>query len=187
MQNKFTPPKVKIAFFDLDGTLTSTDTDWLWVVWRAKRSLKGLAEIIRFIRVIIDYQKGTMSTDQYLEYHKFRLGNSSPEKMKRLTSRFFARCGSGSIPEGALRILEQHRNDQARIVLLTAQNELIASEYAKYLKIDDMIAGKFSIEDSGKGSRYTRPQEPYPFREGKVLMAEAFAGKLNISLEECAF
>ncbi|MCP4136282.1 MAG: HAD-IB family hydrolase, partial [bacterium] len=46
---------------------------------------------------------------------------------------------------------------------------------------------KFSIEDSGKGSRYTRPQEPYPFREGKVLMAEAFAGKLNISLEECAF
>jgi len=174
---------VKIAFFDLDKTLTDVDTDWLWATWRARRSWVGVREVLRLIFLNRDYRKGRLDINRYMKYHRLRVSSTNPEELRDLASQFFSECGKKIILNEAKNILNFFKEKDIPVVIITAQNNIVAGPFARYLEVDHLIGNSFNEE----GNEFSGHVTPYSFQEGKVELAAAYAGERGVALEDCTF
>ncbi|TFH41866.1 MAG: HAD family hydrolase [Chrysiogenales bacterium] len=172
-----------IAFFDLDETITDSDTDFLWAAWRSRRSLRGWAERAWLVKLYRDFRRGRLDIDEYIRYQRFRIGRLGPEEFRGMGEDFFRESGIGRIYPDAEGVIGRIRDAGCRAVLLTAQNEMIAGPFARSLGMDGMIANRFGIV----GGRFGAPVRPYSFGEGKVLLGQKYAEDAGVPLSRCAF
>lgn len=176
-------PQAKLAFFDLDETITDTDTDGLWARWRLFKSIGGMKEVIAIFSLMRSYQRGTMSIDRYMKYHKMRVSSLTPEKYDAMAHRFFDQWGRDHIFPEAEEILNYYQAHSVPTVLLTAQNDVIARRFSEYLKMDGIAGNAFNVEEG----KFTSPITPYCYREGKIDHALKFAAAFGVAMDECAF
>jgi len=176
-------PGAKVAFFDLDETITDTDTDGLWARWRLFKGSGGMKEVIAIFSLMRSYRRGTMSIDRYMKYHKMRVSSLSPEKYDAMARRFFDQWGRDRIFPEAENMIRYYRQHSVPTVLLTAQNDVIARRFSEYLNMDEVAGNSFSIEDE----KFTSPITPYCYREGKIDYARKFAAEFGAALSDCAF
>ncbi|OHD66305.1 MAG: hypothetical protein A2176_07410 [Spirochaetes bacterium RBG_13_51_14] len=177
------PHDAAIAFFDLDETITDADTDSLWAAWRSRRELKGWAERAWLFRLYRDFRKGRMDIEEYIRYHRFRIGPLAVDEFRDKGRSFFNDAGRRSIYREAEEIIVQCKRMRCRVALLTAQNDCIAGPFAEYLGMDAMIANRFKND----GRRFTEPVKPYSFAEGKVALGREYAASKGVPLAQCAF
>ncbi len=173
----------KVAFFDLDETITNLDTDGLWSRWRLLHARGGLREVIAVFSLLHSYRKGTMDANRYLAYHKMRVSSLTREEYEQLADAFFEQRGRRHILPEAETILRYYRDRSVPTILITAQNEVIARRFSSFLDMDGLAANAFDYERG----KYTSPVTPYCFREGKIEYARRFAEEYSITLKECAF
>ena len=88
----------RMAFFDLDETITSADTDWLWARWRAQRDPAGFGEIISLFFLMRDYKKKQLTIDRYMAYHRRRVRGLTPSLYRELAEKFFYQKGNPAVP-----------------------------------------------------------------------------------------
>lgn len=175
---------VRLAFFDLDETITDRDTDMLWAMWRIKKNpLMGIAEILRLIFLNRAYRRGRLTGARYMRYQRFRTLFLSPERYSKLAEKFFVEYGRRHIWNEAAKIIDEYEKRGVPTVMITAQNSIIAGYFARHLEMSAVIGNSFFQE----GGRFTRAIEPYAFREGKIFWAGDYAGRYNIAFSECAF
>ncbi|HOO72808.1 MAG TPA: HAD-IB family hydrolase [Spirochaetota bacterium] len=178
------PPDADLAFFDLDETVTDCDTDMLWSLWRLRKDpLMGLRELVSLVSLNRDYYRGTLSGERYMRYQKFRIRGLEPQEYDVRAERFFHEKGKRHIYPEAAQIISSYRDRGVPTVMLTAQNRVIASRFARDLGMDEVLGNAFTVN----GGRFSDAVEPYCFREGKIYWAEKCAGSRNIPLENCAF
>ena len=175
--------QIKIAFFDLDKTITSEDTDYLWSKWRAGKQLKGWFELLKLSSLNKDYKKGKLEINKYINFQKFRFSGKSQEYFKQLSSEFFRECGINFIHTEALELIKIYKKKGIEVIVITAQNELIASNFADFINADKLISNSFIF----KNNILAMPVSPYVFEDGKIYYAEQYAKSKKISLNESAF
>ncbi len=175
--------EAKLAFFDLDETITDTDTDGLWARWRLMKARGGLREVISIFSLMRSYRRGTMSIERYVNYHRKRVSALTREKYDEMTKRFFSQWGRRHIFREAEAVLNHYRERSVPVILITAQNDVIAKRFSDFLEMEDVAANAFNYEEG----KFTSPVTPYCYREGKIEYARMFAEKYSVSLEECAF
>ncbi len=179
----FYPPGIKVAFFDLDETLISRDSDTEWARWRARRSLWGWRDLLGMRRINRLYYSHRLTAREYGQYHLSRASSMSTSRYPLLASRFARTAGKALVYPEMAAVLKAGAERDIRNIMITAQDEVIGSAFASLLDIPVCIASRYTTENQ----RYTGMISPLVFQEGKVFWAGEYLKKENLSFEECAF
>ncbi|MDC7240563.1 MAG: HAD-IB family phosphatase [Spirochaetales bacterium] len=180
----FHPPEgTVLAFFDLDETITSKDTDFLWALWRSFRSVLGLRDLLGMHRISRLYYSHSLTAEEYGAYHLRRASSMTPRRYRTMAASFARWVSKRHLYEEMKILLEENRKRGIRNVLITAQDEIIAGAFCTLLGIEDCLASSYIIEEG----RFKGMVQPLCFREGKVYWADKFLKKRGLSWESCAF
>jgi HAD superfamily hydrolase (TIGR01490 family) len=181
---EMSPPEgIRLAFFDLDETITYRDTDLLWALWRSRRSLKGLLDLLRLRKISRLYYSHTLTPDDYREYHLKRACSMKLEDYKKMAESFASHTEARFVYPAVREILTENRERGIRNVLITAQDEIIGGAFKDILGLDGCLASSYICEDDKiKGMK-----KPLCFQDGKVHWAQNYLDGEGISWAECAF
>lgn len=169
-----------LAIFDLDNTLIGGDSDHLWGQFVCEQALVDsdsfARENERFYR---DYQAGTLDIDAYLRFALGPLQGRSPEDLAPLHRQFMREKIEPIILPRALRLIDSHRRQGHRLLVITATNHFITRPIVDALGIADLLACEAEISDG----RYTGEPVGIPsYHSGKVLRLQAWLQQQQLNL-----
>lgn len=176
---------MNLAIFDLDNTLLGGDSDYLWGVYLVERGIVDRAHYERENeRYYQEYLAGTLDIDEFLRFTLQPLVAHSPEVLQRWRDDFMAEKIYPIILPKARRLLERHRRQGDRLLIITATNAFITRPIADELGVEHLIA----TEPEMHQGRYTGGVAGVPcFREGKVVRLNAWLQENGLTLKESCF
>jgi phosphatidylglycerophosphatase C len=129
---------MRIAVFDLDGTITRRDTlipylrGWLRRHPRAGFLTRALASLGRFV---LDRDRGRLKSDLL----RAGMGGAAAGDVRDWTAEFVAGLGPADILPGALAAIARHRTAGDHLVLLSASVDLYVPDIGRRLGFDETI------------------------------------------------
>jgi len=174
---------VPIAFFDLDETLTSKDTNSLWMEWRKRRDFKVILEFIVGLHNVYYYKRGRLTPRKINLYYRARTLGMNPSVYLKKSSYFFNEYGRHYLYSDAVKLIEAHRNKRIHTVIITAQDNIISENFYEFLKADGLVSNTWIINNN----RYNGFKDPNCYGDGKIILAREYAERRNIRLEDCSF
>lgn len=161
---------MSLALFDLDNTLIAGDSDHAWGEFLVERGLVDAAEYKKNNDFYLQaYQEGTLDIHEYLAFSLAPLTRHSMQQLHQWREEFMRDKIEPLLLPQAEALLEQHRQQGDRIVIITATNFFITEPIAARLGVEDLIAVRPEILDQ----RYTGRITGTPcFREGKITCLE---------------
>ncbi len=179
---------MRIALFDLDGTLLDGDTDALWCEFLMAEGVLDRQAFEAGNRAARErYAQGAISAADFSAFYAATLAGRAPAEWLPLRERFVAAAIEPRLGPGARALVARHRRAGDRLVLTTATNRFLTEPIAASLGIADLIATELEIE----GGLFTgRTAGVLNMREGKVLrLAEWLKaqGLADVVLAEATF
>lgn len=157
---------MRLALFDLDGTLLEGDHDVQWALHLAARGVVEEAPIHRFLA---DYSRGHLDVEAFTAYQVAPLAAHPPQRLEAWREEFFEQRILPRLRPWARAALERHRAEGHTVALITASSRFLTEPTAAALGTDELIATEFERRDG----RFTGRIEPPPcFREGKLVHLE---------------
>lgn len=155
-----------LAIFDLDNTLLSGDSDYLWGVYLADNGIVDRAayesENERFFE---DYKAGRLDIFEFLAFSMRPLADNAPHDLERWRADFIEQKIEPIIGSPARSLVEKHRKAGDTLMIITATNAFVTAPIAERLGIPHLIA----TEPERRAGHFTGRVEGTPsFREGKV-------------------
>ena len=152
-----------LVAFDFDGTLTTTDSFMAFLKWR----VGGFAYYMDLIRLapaafryVFNRDKGKIKSAAIRVFLR-----GVPRKMLEEEAAEFASVAAPMLlrPD-ALKVWRRHRNDGARMVIVTASPETVVAPFARGLGADLLIASQLAFDErdrvgAGLYGRNCRGQE----------------------------
>ena len=174
-----------LALFDLDNTLLSDDSDYLWGCFLVD---KGLVDKSTYDKAnqhfYAEYKLGTLDIFEFLAFSLKPLTQFSMQELSVLHNEFMEKyIKSAMTPKGAGQI--QHHHDKGDIIIIiTATNSFVTGPIAKAFKVDQLIATEPEIIDD----RYTGQVTGTPcFQGGKITRLKQWLEDTSHSLEGSTF
>lgn len=137
---------MRIAVFDLDGTITRRDTfppylrGWLRRHPRAGFRRRALASLVRFT---LDRDRGRLKSNLL----RAGMGGATADDVRAWTAEFVARLGPADFCPGALDAIARHRSAGERLVLLSASVDLYVPDIGRRLGFDETICTEVAWRD----------------------------------------
>jgi phosphatidylglycerophosphatase C len=132
---------VKIALFDLDGTITRRDTLWLYVAgflsrrpWQFVRLIGALPATIAFLLRLSDH--GRLKA----RFMQTTLGGRTRAELDAWTNEFTPRLLANGTFAQARALIEAHRRAGDRLVLLSASPDLYVPAVGRALGFDEVVS-----------------------------------------------
>lgn len=174
---------MKLALFDLDGTLLPTDSDHAfgefmvaigWADaerWRARNQ-----------QFFEQYQAGTLVLAEYVDFATSVWRSRPPAEAEAARQRFMREVIEPQIKPAALALVKAHIAAGDMVAVVTATNEFVTRPIASAFGVDTLLAVELARDDSGQvtGQIHGVPT----FREGKVMRVEAWLAVLGCSLDD---
>ena len=156
-----------LALFDLDETLIAIDSDHEWGNFiMGKGLVNESAYRLRNEKFFSDYKKGTLDINAYLAFTCSILTNYSIEELNEFRREFVSSFITPFILPKGIELIKYHRDNNDRLLVITATNQFIAEPIVSLLGIDTLIAPRPEIKEN----QYT----------GRILGTPSFGeGKLN--------
>ena len=164
---------MKLALFDLDGTLLPTDSDHAfgefmveigWVdaaAWRARND-----------GFYAQYQAGTLNLAEYLDFATSAWRGRPVEEAEAARQRFMHEVIEPRLHDQARALVDGHLQAGDQVAIVTATNEFVTRPIASAFGVDQLLAVDLERDDNG---RVTGRASGIPtFREGKVVRVEAW-------------
>jgi HAD superfamily hydrolase (TIGR01490 family) len=157
---------VALAIFDLDNTLLNGDSDYLWGQFLAQQGLVDASSYEKENQRFYDeYVKGTLDIFEFLEFSLKPLSQIEMSQLALLHAKFMDECIRPLITGQSRALIEQHKANGDKLLIITATNLFITAPIARELGIEDILATEPEIVDN----HYTGKVVGTPcFREGKV-------------------
>lgn len=171
---------MSLALFDLDNTLIAGDSDHAWGDFLVHKGLVD-AEVYKTTndRFYREYQQGTLDIHEYLAFSLRPLTQYSTAAMLDHRAEFVETWIRPLVLPAALELLERHRQQGDRLLIITATNRFITAPIAELLGVADLIA----VEPEFINGRYTGQVTGIPsFREGKVTRLTAWLQQEGLDL-----
>ena len=155
-----------LALFDLDNTLIGGDSDQLWGDFLVDRGYVDARDYRqRNHQFYRDYLDGTLDIFAYLRFCLQPLAENEPETLARWHAEFMRERIAPILLPKAAELIEHHRSEGHRLLVITATNRFITEPIVRHLGIDELLA----TEPQRRHGRFTGEVEGTPtFREGKV-------------------
>jgi len=137
---------VRLALFDLDGTLTPLDTEDTWIVMLGEAGLVDTAPHEKFHD---DYHAGCMDNQAYLAWYTETLASLDADAVARhgarVTETIVASCG----PERRAWI-ERERAASDALLLVSASNRFLVEPIGHALGFDAVVASDYLRDADGR-------------------------------------
>lgn len=176
---------MSLALFDLDNTLIAGDSDHAWGDFLVHKGLVD-AELYKTTndRFYREYQQGTLDIHEYLAFSLHPLTQYSTAEMLDHRAEFIETWIRPLVLPAALELLERHRQQGDRLLIITATNRFITAPIAELLGVADLIA----VEPEFINGRYTGQVTGIPsFREGKVTRLASWLQQEGLDLQDSWF
>ncbi len=165
LQNKNT-----LAIFDLDNTLLAGDSDYLWGRFLVERGLvDGDFYERENQRFFDEYNAGTLDIYEFLAFSLKPLAEHDMAALSALHDVFMEKKIKPIITTESRQLVEQHRNKDHTLLIITATNRFITEPIAQEFGIKHLLA----TEPEQQHGRYTGKVSGVPcFQDGKVKRLE---------------
>jgi len=175
----------RIAFFDLDKTLIRRNSATLWIRFEYAAGRISPLRALQALAWVLRYSLGAADMTEAIRRSVASMSGQSETEMRERARRFYDEMVRSEYRPGALAAIRQHREAGDRLVLLTSSSNYVSELVSRDLGLDDYVCNRFEVDDTG---RYTgRPLEPLCFGPGKVTLAQRYAEKLGLCLDEAFF
>ncbi len=153
-----------LAIFDLDNTLLTGDSDHGWGEFLIKNDLVEASEYRDtndgFYQ---DYLKGELDIYAYQDFVLGYISSFAPEQLADLLKRFVAEEVEAMISSKSEQLIASHQDENHKLMIITATNEIITRPIADRLGIETLI-----------GTQAERNSLGHP--TGKVSGVASYAG-----------
>jgi HAD superfamily hydrolase (TIGR01490 family) len=172
---------MKLALFDLDGTLIPKDSDHAFNEFAITL---GWADAQEFRRrnegYFADYTAGRLDIAAYVDFATAPWRERSDAELEKATQRFIALIVQPMLHPRALALVQRHRDAGDLMAVVTATNDFVARPVAALFGVEQLIAT--DLERDAHGRATGRIAGPPAFREGKVTRVEAWLAARGQSL-----
>ena len=176
---------MRLAIFDLDNTLLTSDSDHLWGEFLAERGIVDGEHYRRENdRYLAEYKAGRLDIHEFLRFSLRVLAEHDTGELGRLRAAFIEEKIAPVVAPGAPPLLARHREAGDHLMIITATNSFVTSPIASLLGVETLLATEPELRDG----RYTGRVTGTPcFREGKVLRLEAWLAEHGATLAGSSF
>jgi len=155
-----------LAIFDLDNTLLGGDSDHAWGEFLCRKGYVDTEEYRALNdRFYQDYCRGELDVYAYQRFALAPLKGKTPEELDVWHQAFMAEAITPLWLPKAVALLEQHKQDDDFLLIITATNSFVTAPIARKLGVNDLIATEPEIIDG----RFTGEITGTPcYQTGKV-------------------
>ena len=172
---------MKLALFDLDGTLIAGDSDHAFGEFIVAQGwADGLLYRQRNDAFFSQYQAGTLDIDEYIAFTTSAWRDRPLAEQARLSQRFMAEVMAPQLLAPARALLQAHRDAGDLIAIVTATNEFITRPIADALGVAHLLA--VQLERDAQGHATGRIHGVPTFREGKITRVQQWLAGLGLTL-----
>ncbi len=180
---------MKLALFDLDGTLIPKDSDHAFGEFLITL---GWADAGAFRRrndgFYEDYLAGRLDIDAYVDFATSAWRHRSAAELQKATERFLDIVVRPMLHPQALALVRQHQEAGDLLAVVTATNDFVTRPIARLFGVNELIATTLQRDAEG---RVTGRIEGVPsFREGKITRVQGWLAARGQSLADfecCTF
>ena len=141
----------EIAFFDFDDTLARGDSILPYLLYCIRRGLAPKRQFVRaafaFLRWKLQPSTGRAAKETSLSFIKDR----TVEEMDNIARDFFLEVQSKAIFKDCLKEINDLRNQNVRIVVVSASSDVYMRALPQFLRVQDVICTECEVVDG----RYT--------------------------------
>ncbi len=161
-----------LALFDLDNTLLTDDSDYLWGRCLADAGLvDGPSYEAANARYYALYKAGDLDIHAFLEFALRPLREVPLARLLALRERFVTEWIAPRVAPDAAALIERHRRDGHLPVIITATNRFVTGPIAALLGVPALIATEPEWLATGFSGRAV---DPPCFRDGKVARLQSW-------------
>lgn len=169
-----------LALFDLDNTLLTDDSDYLWGRYLADAGLvDGPAYEAQNARYYALYKAGDLDIHEFLAFALRPLRELALPRLIELRGRFVAEWIVPRVAPGARALIERHRRDGHMPVIITATNRFVTGPIAGLLGVPALIATEPERDAEGFTGRAL---DPPCFQAGKVARLESWQARYGYAV-----
>jgi len=149
---------VQLAVFDLDGTITHRDTLLPYVMgFPMSAPRKYLGMLCLFWTVLLFVLRLRDHGDVKQAFIRSTLRGQTRAKVQAYTSQFVPSVLASGVFADALKRIEQHRREGARLVLMSASTDLYVPAFGAALGFDEVICTGVQWDGDRLDGRLTTP------------------------------
>lgn len=174
-----------LVLFDLDNTLLSGDSDYLWGVFLADQGIVDRDYYERENQRFYDeYKQGTLDIYEFLAFSLKPLAENTPESLRVLQQQFVEEKIRPIMSPASFELIDKHRQRGDTLVVITATNSFVTGPIAAAYGIDNLLA----TEPEKNGQGYTGKVDGIPcFQHGKVTRLQTWLKDNNMNLNDSWF
>lgn len=171
---------MKLALFDLDGTLLPGDSDHAFGEYMVEIGwVDGDAWRARNDAFYAQYQSGTLVLAEYLDFATSAWRDRPAVEAERVQADFMRQVIAPQLHPSARELVEAHQQAGDLVAIVTATNEFVTRPIAAAFGVEHLLAVELERDDNGRVTG--RPRGVPTFREGKVTRVEAWLAALGQS------
>jgi HAD superfamily hydrolase (TIGR01490 family) len=174
---------MKLALFDLDGTLISGDSDHAFGEFMVDQGWvdAGLHRH-RNDAFYRQYQAGTLDIDEYIAFTTGAWRQRPLAEQAAASARFISEVMQPQLLPPAFELLARHRAAGDLIAIVTATNEFITRPIADAFGVEHLLA--VQLERDADGAATGRILGVPSFREGKIARVHQWLARLGHRLAD---
>jgi HAD superfamily hydrolase (TIGR01490 family) len=158
---------MKLALFDLDGTLIERDSDHAFGEFMVSIGWADGAEFARRNdQFYLDYLAGTLDIHAYVDFATSPWRDRPRAEQQAASERFMREVMAPMLNPAARALVRRHLDAGDRVAIVTATNDFVTRPVAQALGVATLIATDLERDASGRVTG--RIQGTPNFREGKI-------------------
>jgi len=164
-----------LAIFDLDHTLITGDSDYLWGEYMVENNIVNEQEFRSRNEIYYqDYQQGTLNNEQYLEFALKPLTQHSIEELYAWRADYVENWIMPIVAPGARELLDNHRNQNHELLIISATHLFVTAPIAQLLGVPTVLSTEPEIIDNRYTGRYLGTPT---YQQGKVTALHEWLAK----------
>ena len=174
-----------LAIFDLDHTLITGDSDYLWGEYMVENSIVDEQEYRDRNEIYYqDYQRGALDSEQYLEFALKPLTQFPIKELHAWRADFVENWIKPIIAPGARELLDKHRKQNHELLIISATNLFVTEPVAQLLGVPTVLSTEPEIIDNRYTGRYLGTPT---YQKGKVTALWEWLTKTAHSMDGSYF
>lgn len=162
----FQHQNMPLTIFDLDNTLITNDSDFLWGQFLVENGIVDPLEYEHKNRQFFeDYEQGCLDVDSFLKFSLKPLSEHSTQQLYQWRTEFIEQVIQPIIAPGTPALLDKHRQQGDTLMIISATNLFITQPIAELLDIPNILATQPEIFNGAYTGNYVGIPT---YQQGKV-------------------
>lgn len=174
---------MKLAIFDLDGTLLPIDAGHQWVHFLGDVCGEDLtAEVARQDQFAVEYKEGRFDVVAFVDFHMAILARFTRADLDRWMACFIDEVVRPHVFDSARALVNEVKDAGFEVVLATGTQAFVSEPVAKLFGINELLATRPEVDENGEmtGGHVGG----YCFAAHKIGQIERFLQKKGLHIED---